>query len=60
VDLFYELQLGWLRFVAGVRKGGGNEQITIYFSQVYVYPLNVIMYNKDHDYPLVATAECFV
>jgi len=40
--------------------GGGNEQIAIYFSQIHVYSLIDIMYNEYHDYPLVATAECFV
>jgi len=40
--------------------GGGNVQIPIYISQIHVYSLNDIMYNKYHDYPLVATVECFV
>jgi len=41
--------------------GGGNEQITIYFSQIHVYSLNdIIYYNEYHDYPVVTTAECFV
>jgi len=37
-----------------------NEQITIYLSQIHVYTLNGVIYNEYHDYPLVATAECFV
>jgi len=42
-------------------EGGRNEQITTFFSQImHVYSLNDIMYNEYHDYPLVATAECFV
>jgi len=40
--------------------GGGNKQITIYFSQIHVYSLNDIVYNEYHDYPLVAIAKCFV
>jgi len=43
-------------------EGRGNEQITIYFSQIilFVYSLNYIMYDEYHDYLLVAAAECFV
>jgi len=42
------------------RGGGGNEQITIYFSQIHVYSPNGVIYNEYYDYVLVATAECFV
>jgi len=45
--------------VTRVRKGGGNEQITIYFSQIRVYSLNDLMCNEYNDYSLVATTECF-
>jgi len=49
-----------MKFLAEVRQGGGgNEQITFYFSQIHVYSLIDIMYNEHHDCPLV-TAECFV
>jgi len=46
--------------VIGVQKGGGNEQITIYFSKMHVYSLNDIICNEYHGYSLVATTECFV
>jgi len=42
------------------RGGGGNEQMTIYSSQIHVYSLNDIMYKEYHNYPFVATAGCFV
>jgi len=41
-------------------RGGGNEQIPDYFSQMHVCSLNNIMHNEYHEYPLVATTECFV
>jgi len=50
----------WQECGSGGGGGGGNEKIAIYFSQTYVHSLNDIMYNEYHDYPLVATAACFV
>jgi len=41
-------------------RGGANQQITIYFSQMHVYSLDGVIYKDYHDYLLVATAECFV